>query len=392
MRVLFVTPFYAESWLMGGMAIAPAEWANTLTNCGVEVDVFATSANGPADLKVPLGIPTRRDGVRVTYFPRIRKSGNLFISLPLYSACKKSIPTYDAVHSIGLWTFPSIVSSIIAKKFSIPYIISLHGMLMPWAYTRHKTRKKIFMELIERKRIRNASSIICSSPLELNYFEKSNSGNSVVIPNVIPSPRIEVKEARKLFRQQYNLQNSIVLIFAGRLVRNKGIHLTIAAIKKIISKHPTTRLIIVGPFEDGSGDLAKEQVRKLRLDEHVLFLGPMHGNSYWSALAGADLFVLNSYSENFGMAPAEALSVGVPVLLSDQVGISELVLQYKAGKVTSLDINAISEAMNCMISDIEQLQKMGRNGIQLTQNHLSSVAIGQQFVTMLESIVQKTRN
>jgi len=137
MRVLFVTPFYAESYLMGGMATCPAEWARTLVNLGVDVDVFTTTANGRTDLDVPLGVPLEHDGTNVIYFPRIKQSGNLFVSFPLLVACKKAIPTYDIIHSIGLWTFPSIVSSCIARYSKIPYIISLHGTLMPWAYNRH---------------------------------------------------------------------------------------------------------------------------------------------------------------------------------------------------------------------------------------------------------------
>lgn len=84
MRVLFVTPFYAESFTMGGMAIAPALWAQTLVSCGIEVDVFTTTANGMHDLDVPLGIPIEYNGVSVTYFPRLRLSGNIFFRCPCF--------------------------------------------------------------------------------------------------------------------------------------------------------------------------------------------------------------------------------------------------------------------------------------------------------------------
>lgn len=388
MRVLFVTPFYAESYVMGGMAIAPAQWAETLVAYGLEVDVFTTTANGSDDLDVPLGVPIEHGGVSITYFPRLRQSGNLFVSLPLLHKCQQTMATYDIVHSIGLWTFPSIISSIIARRSKIPYALSLHGMLMPWAYNRHGMRKKLLLKLLEKKRISRAHSVFCTTDLEMRYFQQLGFGAAEIVPNIVSPPDMDVDEARSRFRQRFRLENKTVLLFAGRLVRNKGVHLTISAFKKIAAKHPETKLIIVGPFEDEAGQLAQQQVMDLKLDERVLFLGLQTGLDYWDSIAGADLFVLNSYSENFGMAPAEALSVGIPVLLSDQVGIANLVRHYNAGEITSLDVDDIAETLNMMVADKDNLAAMGKNGIQLVQDHFSSIAVGQRLADLL-TVYQK---
>jgi len=392
MRVLFVTPFYAKSWMMGGMAKSPSLWARTLVNLGNDVDVFTTTADRPVDLNVPLGVPLEQDDIDVVYFPRIKQSGNLFVSFPLLAACKKAIPTYDVVHSVGLWTFPSIVSSYLARQFEIPYVISLHGTLMPWAYNRHNIRKKFFMRLFEKSRIVDASSIVCSGLLEKRYFQQLGiSSKADVISNVVADAKNDVQERRSRFRSHFDLQDNTVLLFAGRVVRNKGLHLTIAAFQKIVDKYPAARLVIVGPFEDDAGRLAQQKVVDLGLEMQVRFLGPQRGDDYWDAISGANLFVLNSYSENFGMAPAEALSYGVPVLLSDQVGIADLVLQYEAGRVTQLDVNAIAKMMDLMLADTERLRIMGENGIRLAQEQFSSSAVGQQYVTLLEDAVHENK-
>jgi len=389
MRVLFVTPFYRESTAMGGMAIAPALWAEALVSNGIAVDVFTTPANGPNDLHVPLGEPVEYNGVKVIYFPRRRVSGNFFFSWPMYVACRKAMPKYDVVHSIGLWTFPSIVSSIISRRSKIPYFISLHGMLMPWAYKRHGGRKQILMKLIENNRIAKASSILCTSNLEMQNFQKLGFETATIMPNVVSPPKMDKGEARARFRKRFKLNNDPVILFAGRLVRNKGVHLTIAAFQKIVSKYPKAKLVIIGPFEDASGQLAQNQVRELKLDRHVSFLGLQEREDYWDAVAGADLFVLNSYSENFGMAPAEAQSVGVPVLLSDQVGIAELVQQYQAGLIVDLNEDAIAGALDTIIADEEQLAAMGRNGIRLVQEQFSPNVVGGQFVELIHACTNK---
>lgn len=385
MRALFVTPFYEESRAMGGMAIAPALWAQSLVSSGVDVDVFTTPANGNTDLVIPLMVPVEHKGVNVTYFPRLKRSGNLFISFPLFRATQQVISDYDVVHSIGLWTFPSIISSAIARRAKIPYILSLHGMLMPWAYSRHMMRKKLLMALFEKKRITNAAHVLCTSNLEKQYFQQLGFTDAIILPNIVFPSNIDVGKARQRFRQNHKLGNSTVLLFVGRLVRNKGLHLTISALKQVIDRFPDIKLLVVGPFEDDSGRLALEQVESLQLDKHVIFLGLLQGTDYWRAIASADLFVLNSYSENFGMAPAEALSCGVPVLLSDQVGIADWVRQYDAGKTTALDVKSIADMIVTMISDKENLAMMGKNGVQLVQEQFSPIAVVPRFADLMIS-------
>lgn len=393
LRVLFVTPFYEPAWALGGMARASAGWASALVDQGVEVEVFTTTADANGELDVPPGVPLNRDGVTVTYFPRFRWSGNRYISLPLLDACRKKIRTFDIVHSIGLWTFPSFGSSQIASFAKVPYLVSLHGTLMDWAYGHHRMRKWLFMRIMEKRRIAMADAVICSSEMEKRHFEALGiSGRVAVIPNIVRSIDIVAQVSRNRFRKRHSLEDALVLLFAGRLVRNKGVHLTIEAFAMVAKQFPQARLVIVGPMEDDSGHLAKQQAQGLNLSDRVKFLGGLSGDAYWDAVAGADLFVLNSYSENFGMAPAEALSLGVPVLLSDQVGIADLVAQYRAGMVTPLKVEAIAAAMQLMLSNQMALSEMGRNGVRLVQDNFSASVVGKRFARLLEDVVRERQN
>ena len=339
MHVAFVTPFFEPAWALGGIATASAAWARALTDQGVQVSVVTTTADIGADLVVDTGVPIVQDGLSVTYFPRLRYSGNRYVSPALLGSLRKTLRSYDIVHSVGLWTFPSFASSMVADWNRIPYVISLHGMLMTWAIGHHGKRKRLFMALSERKRLIKAEAIICSSAVEMHGFEGFDlPTKATVISNVVSPPHVEVGAARKRFRARRGLENAQVLLFVGRLVRNKGAHLTLAAFAAIAPWFPQAHLVIVGPMEDHAySDSLRDQVRELNLEKRVIFLGTLSGDDYWDAIVGADLFVLNSYSENFGMAPAEALALGVPALL-DQVGIAELVSQYRVGMVTSLNV------------------------------------------------------
>ncbi len=112
------------------------------------------------------------------------------------------------------------------------------------------------------------------------------------------------------------------------------------------------------------------------------------GSDYWDAMAGADLFVLNSYSENFGNVVGEALSVGLPVLISDQVGIGDLVKQYSAGQITTLDPNDIAAKMIMMLSQSDKIKEMGRRGIKLVHENCTPDVVGRQLKKYFGEIVK----
>jgi glycosyltransferase involved in cell wall biosynthesis len=356
------------------------------------VEVFTTTAaDAGRELEVPAGDPVDRDGVKVTYFPRWRRFKSRFVSWPLAKACAKRSSDYDVVHVVGLWTFPAWIASRAARRAGIPTVVSLHGMLMTWPRQHHQWRKAIFMALWERQRLSHAQVVICTSELEQRQFREAGLGiETAIIPNAVSAPALLHEGSRGRFRNRYNLQDADVFLFAGRVVKNKGLHLTIEAFAQAIEDCPRAHLIVVGPFEDNSEQEAVQQVRDLNLENRVHLLGMLSGSDYWDAMAGADVFVLNSYSENFAVAPAEALAIGVPVLLSDQVGLADWVSQYRAGVVVPLEVAATAEAMTTMLADKVILREMGRNSARLVHEQFSPDAVGRRFAALLGDVVAKT--
>lgn len=388
MKVLFVIPFYEPAWVYGGVVRASVDWAHALAASGVAVSVFTTAANGERELDLPLGIPLDRDGIQVTYFPRWRRTGKRFVSPSLLRACVREIGKFDILHSVGLWTFPTLVSTWVARRSGKPYVISLHGMLMPWPRQHHGRWKNIFMTWFERPRLIGASRLICCSEIERQHLkETAFSSRACVIPNVVNGP--DAVRAHERFRARYGLQNAFIILFAGRLVENKGLHLTLAAFAKSAALFPDTQLVVVGPVEDDSAGNIRRQAREMGLENRVHFTGLLQGMDYLEAIAGANLFILNSYSENFGLAAAEALASGVPVLISDQVGIADLVEQYGAGVVTPLKVDAIAEAIMQMRLQRQSLYEMGQNGVRLVQDHFSSSVVGPRFARLLEQVLKE---
>jgi glycosyltransferase involved in cell wall biosynthesis len=146
----------------------------------------------------------------------------------------------------------------------------------------------------------------------------------------------------------------------------------------------------MGPKEDGTLNELQELSKQLGVNDKINYLGMVTGEGYCDALAGADLFVLNSYSENYANVVIEALSMGTPVLISDQVGVKDIVMEYDAGIVSSLDVEEIAAAMRSLLIKPERLNEMGQNGIKLSRNFSSSI-IGEQMRTYFEEIIESSR-
>ena len=386
MKVLFVSPFFEPAWSYGGIVQASSDWGNALSHY-TSVDVYTTTANGNRELDVEANIPFEVGALYTTYFSRNRWGKKRYVSLKMAFALKRNIITYDIVHIIGIWSFTSMITSRLCLRKNVPYVVSLHGMLMPWALKYHSMRKKLFLCLIERYTLRNAAGVICSTDLEkVNLLNLNivSEDKIKVISNIMKLPLFDLQESRSRFRTIYNLNNSKALIFSGRLVINKGLHLSIAAFAKIIGEHPDCHFFIAGPEEDKSFGKLKKQIYQSKFSDKIHYLGMLTDQEYWDALSGADLFILNSYGENFGIVVTEALSIGRPVLISDQVGIKDLVTKYRAGIVTTLEIDKIAGAMRFLLADSEKLKEMGQRGIALVNENFTVEIVGKQLYEYFE--------
>ena len=144
MKVLFVTPFYEPAWTYGGIVRASSDWGFALSHY-TSVDVYTTNANGNRELDVDVNIPVKVGSLNTTYFSRCRWGRKRYVSSKIASALKKNIITYDIVHIIGIWSFTSLISSRLCSRQGVPYVVSLHGLLMPWALSSHSMRKKLFL-------------------------------------------------------------------------------------------------------------------------------------------------------------------------------------------------------------------------------------------------------
>ena len=165
------------------------------------------------------------------------------------------------------------------------------------------------------------------------------------------------------------------LLFLGRLHEKKGLPNLLRAWSVIEDRFPEWELRVVGPDERGHLRRVQALADELRI-RRCIFSGPLYGQDKWDAYASAELFILPSHSENFGVAIAESLAAGTPVIASKNTPWSEL-LPRRAGWWVEHDVDALADCLkNALALAPEQLAEMGRNGREWMRAEYSWDAVG----------------
>jgi len=358
-RILFVLAYYEPAYVYGGPVRTRSSLARALVRAGVDVTVFTTDAHGKGHLNVPIGQPIDVDGVEVYYFHR-QWGEHFFYSSALARACWQRIPEFDLVHCSGLWVHLLWPVCAACRRGNVPWVESPMGQLMPWCLAHNSWKKWPYFNLVSRPRLNSAAAIHCTDETEKEHVEALGITAPVfVVPSPIDLDEFRTPQGRGDIRARFRLPgDASISLFLGRLAAVKGLDLAVEAFTDVARVDPHAYFIVAGPEEDGTGLRAKQRVAELGLQGRVLFLGSVTGRERLAAFADADLFIMPSRSENFGVAAAEAMAAGLPVLVSDQVGIARRAARAGAARVVSLDVPRIASAWAEMLADPQGTQAL----------------------------------
>lgn len=363
--------------------------ARGLSDAGVKADIATTDDNGVGRSNVKHGVHVLHDGIGSWYFPR--QSRFYTVSLPLGQWLSQRSGDYDVVHIHALFSFSSVAAAISAHKSRTPYIVRPLGTLNRWGMrNRRPWLKDLSFQLIESRILRNAALVHFTSEQERREAaELGVTGASTIIPNPvrIDDDRSFISGA---FRARYpELRDKTIILFLSRFDKKKGLDLLIPAFAKARQVYPECKLVLAG---DGDPVLVcglKSEVERLGVERDVLWTGFLTGEAKQAALADADLFVLPSYSENFGIAAVEAMNAGLPVIVSDQTGIHREVAEARAGLIVPCYTDALAEALGLLLRDSGTRGAMGRNGRDLAHQHFSVRAVVRSTIEAYEQAVNQ---
>jgi glycosyltransferase involved in cell wall biosynthesis len=247
---------------------------------------------------------------------------------------------YDAIIVNGLWQYHSFAVWRVLKRMKLPYFVFTHGMLDPWfkhAYPRKHLKKWLYWPWGDYRVLRDARAVLFTSEEERLQARRSfwlYAARERVVAYGTSTPPNNVEVLKELYlAANPRLRGSRVLLFLGRIQEKKGCDLLVRAFAGVASRDPTLQLVIAGPDQTGMVGTLTELSRKLDIADRISWPGMLQNAMKWGAFYTADAFVLPSHQENFGIAVAEALGCGVPVLISDKVNIWREVESAGAGLV-----------------------------------------------------------
>jgi len=356
---------------------------------GLEVHIATTDDNGPDHLAAPDSASLVKEGVSYWIFPRQMRFYTF--SWPLAQWLWRHVAEFDVVHIHALFSFASIVAAVCAKRRCVPYIVRPLGTLNEWGMRKRRPwLKRLSFRFIESRIIKNATGVQYTSEQEaLEAQQLGVDHRALVVPNPVDLSAPKGKQGG--FRATYPQlpEEAVLVLFLSRLDPKKGLDLLLNAFARVREAHPEATLVVAGDGDPAFVAGLKRCSQRLGLDGGILWPGFLQGREKLAALADADLFVLPSYSENFGVAVVETMAAGLPVIVSDQVGIHREISASGAGIVVRCSEGELVHALQRMIINPTLRTEAGKNGKKLAAR-FSVETVCDQLVTLYQEIVSQT--
>jgi len=368
-----------------------------LNQLDVLAEIVTTNDHGSDLLDVPLNQLVDYQEAPVYFFsrfsPPIHSIREFAYSGSLTSWLWKNIHDYDLLHIHAIFSYPSTIAMVIARHHRIPYIVRPLGQLCTWSLQQSARKKQAYLQLIERENLYRSSALHFTSVQEQNEAEILELDcPSFILPHGITIPPtlndIQQQQAHQSLRQQLQLpSDEPILLFLSRLHAKKGLDYLLPALGQLKGQRFTFLLA-------GSGELAYEAeisqlIKAAGLDGRVHRLGLVAGEMKQLLLKGSDLFVLTSYSENFGVAVLEAIAAGLPVVVTFGVALAEVVKEESVGFVAELEVESIATAIRQGLANPTKRREMSARARALARRDYAWDSIAQRLCQIYKRILNQ---
>ena len=278
----------------------------------------------------------------------------------------------DIVHVHGLWNPWLIRQARHFKKSGAKVVWSPHGMLTPWALSQRKWKKRLAWWLYQRHALAQADLLHVTAPAEVEDVRRLGLANAVaVVPLGVRLPPL------RTLRRCADAPHT--LLFVSRLQKKKGLLNLMDAWARVRDVASGWRIVIAGPDQEGYLGEVLARARQRCVAESVDYVGPVYGAKKDALYAAADVFVLPSFSENFGSVVVEALAQGVPVITTKGTPWAELAAR-RCGWWVDIGVAPLADALRQALGlTDEERREMGARGRELVEEKYRWPAIGRQM-------------
>lgn len=386
LRVLHVIPSISPK--RGGPSTALVNLAPQLASLGCVVDVLATNDDGPGKVELSMPYVDFHSGVTWRYFDRTTR---FYTFAPHLSRWLRShVQDYDVLHIHALFSWPSVSAARIAQRRGVPYIIAPLGALNPWGLqNRRAVMKRVSLALIERRILQGAAAVQYATELELREGLRAAPRQN---PTVIP-PGIAPQQTEGTTNSEFEHLRSVpTIVFLGRLDRSKALEVLIDAMSLVREDHPTARLVIAGDGDETYGKDLRAQTDRLGISEGVEWAGFVSVHEQRALFEVADVSVLPSFSESFGIAAVEALAHNVATVVSDGVGVAAQLKSTGAALVVKSSGEEVASAISKLLSNGDLRRKTLERGRRLVDTTFAIDAVADRVLGLYRATLAGSRS
>jgi glycosyltransferase involved in cell wall biosynthesis len=308
----------------------------------------------------------------------------------------KAVRLADIVHLHTLWHPLNAIARKACTRHCRRYVMMPHGMLDPYSLGQKRWRKKIYLAASERRTLKGANRLIFTTFHEQQAARESLSwlgrAEIVHLGSDNPPDNMPREAARQAFVNLFpQIAGRRCLLFLGRLHPKKGLERLLTILPRIIHRHPSILLIIAGDGEHSHVLYIKNLVQSINLEPYVLFTGMIDDLTKWWALASAEIFILPSKQENFGISVAEAMHSAVPVVISNKVNLWPFVERARAGFVVEEEEIELSllERLDELLSAPGKGRCMGMRGQNFAREYFTWQRATRDMVLLYDRLMSE---
>ncbi|EMI41671.1 glycosyl transferase, group 1 family protein [Rhodopirellula sp. SWK7] len=385
MRVLHIIA--SVSAKRGGPSQAALQLCGSQRKSGIDAIIATTNDDGASKLQVQLGNETEYSGAKCIFFDRlatrIRAVHEFGVSTELKRWLRSNASQYDIAHVHGIFSYAPSVGMKVLRQRNVPYFVRPSGLLGEWALKQSPLRKKAFLLAADRANLNGSAAIEYKSDLEKEEAQHLQlKAPTVVIPYGLPIPTI-IPDATTRLKQKFKLpRKQRILLFMSRLHHKKGVDRLISAFHD--ASPPNVTLLIAGGTGDMYDHYLQDLAKRGAASASIIFCGFVSGEMKQVCLQGSDAFVLPSASESFGIAVAEAIAAGTPVIISPQVPLSKFVEKHNLGWIAPPSVASVTHAILKAFSNdsLETFTNTREHGRDYVNEHFGWNAISDQISHM----------
>jgi glycosyltransferase involved in cell wall biosynthesis len=390
MRVLHVIPSVAAN--SGGPAQAIFPMCSALRSQGVDV-LLATSDAGICDAPLPETVVSYNDVPTIFFHSQFGRSFKF--SKPMSNWLKASVPDFDLVHIHAVFNHACVAASRACLANRIPYVIRPLGTLEPWSVKQKRFRKRVFWRLRGEEMLRGAVAVHYTTSAEQRSVEEQfRLNNGIVIPlGIEPEASENFSHHDDVLTSFSELNGHPYVLVLSRLHPKKALDVLIDAFVDATADPELHkwRLVIAGDGEPEYVRSLRERVHQSDKQQQILFSGWLTGDAKWNALSNASLLALPSYQENFGLCVLEALTCGVPVLVSQHVNLADDIERAGAGWVSDVRTRQLAAALTSALGDDGERQRRGIAG-KVFSKQFTAERTGTELIRLYSAICSSHAN